>query len=71
MTEYLEQVKKWDLLYLWRRNKKEFVIIPMTLIDEEDVEILQSRYLREKIAESRKSERVSFDEVVESLGVDL
>lgn len=43
----------------------------MSLIDEEDVEILQSRYLREKIAESRKSDTVSFDEAVSSLGIDL
>ena len=71
MSNYLEEVRKWEVLYLWRRNKKEFVIVPTSLIDEEDIEIMQSKYLAEKIAKARKSKRYSLDEVKKSLWIDI
>ena len=71
MSNYLEEVRKWEVLYLWRRNKKEFVIVPTSLIDEEDIEIMQSKNLAEKIAKARKSKRYSLDEVKKSLWIDI
>lgn len=45
MSEYLEQIKKGDVLFLGRRKKKEFVVLPVELFDEEDIETLRSEKL--------------------------
>lgn len=63
MSRYLADVAKGTPLYVWRRDKKEFVIIPTSLIDEEDIESLQSIHLAWLIAERRAQETISLEEM--------
>ncbi len=67
MSDYLEQVKQGDVLCLGRRNKKEFMIVPTSLLDEEDIEIMQSKHLAQKIAQARREETISLEELATNL----
>ena len=69
MAEYLDKVKMGAVLFLWRRKKKEFVILPSSMIDEEDLEILKSKRLKELIEERKQQKTFSLEEVENLLGV--
>ena len=62
LSDYLAEIKKWHLIFLWRRKKKEFVVLPIELFDEEDVEMLQSRNLSDTVEKRRKEKTVSFED---------
>lgn len=70
MSDYLDMIKKWEILYLWRRKKKEFVILPIELIDEEDVEMLRSTYLSTTVSDRRAEPTLSLDDIQSSLSDD-
>ncbi len=67
MSDYLDDIKKWDVLFLWRRNKKEFIILPIELLDVEDIESLKSAHLAKKIAQARSEEKVSIHDIEQFL----
>lgn len=33
MAQYLDQIKIWNILYLWRRKRPEFVLLPTHLLE--------------------------------------
>lgn len=70
LSDYLELVKEWKQLVFGRRGKKEFIVLPYGLLDEEDIEVLQSRHLAKIVAESRKGNTVSLEEVMARFDIE-
>ena len=64
LSEYLDRVRDGETLYLGRRNKKEFIVLPADLFSDEDIEALQSKTLRNKIQNALQSKTLSHAELL-------